>query len=104
MKLITDIQVAYVSRMIAALKTTPPLSPQQKWLSCADMATKQRRVRPRTKSNRLGRTKHAAQKQAITRLIKHGYSAQVASQIVDDAHDIFLAEANSLRLSEASAG
>ena len=68
----TDIQDAYIARVMAAFE----------------------KVTPRTKGNRFGRAKRAARKQAITRLISLGYSAEAAKQIVNDAHDVFLLEAN----------
>ena len=68
---IIDIQDAYVARVVAAFE----------------------KVTPRTKGDRFGRAKRAARKQAITRLTKRGYSAEAATQIVNDAHDVFLLEA-----------
>jgi hypothetical protein len=70
-----DIQDAYIARVMAAFA----------------------KVTPRTKGHRFGRARRAARKQAITRLIKRGYSARDAAQIVDDAHDVFLLEANAIR-------
>jgi hypothetical protein len=70
-----DIQDAYIARVMAAFE----------------------KVTPRTKGHRFGRTKRAARKQAITRLIKRGYSAKAATQIVNDAHDVFLLEAATMR-------
>ncbi len=72
---IIEIQDAYIARVMAAFK----------------------KVTPRTKGNRFGRAKRAARKQTITRLIKRGYSAKDATQIVDDAHDVFLLEAAAMR-------
>jgi hypothetical protein len=73
---IVDIQDANVARVMAAFK----------------------KVTPRTKGNQFGRTTRAARKHAITRLIKHGYSARAATQIVNDAHDVFLLEASAMSL------
>ncbi len=72
---ILDIQVAYITRVMAAFE----------------------KVTPRTKGHRFGRARRAARKQAITRLVKRGYSARDAAQIVDDAHDVFLLEAAVMR-------
>jgi hypothetical protein len=66
----TDIQDAYIARMAGSEK-----------------------IPPRTKGNPFGRTKRAARKQAITRLVNLGYSAGAAVKIVNDAHDVFLREA-----------
>jgi SOS response regulatory protein OraA/RecX len=66
-----DIQDAYIARVMAAYA----------------------KVTPRTKGNRFGRAKRAARKHTITRLIRRGYSAEDAAQIVNDAHDVFLLEA-----------
>jgi hypothetical protein len=70
-----DVEDAYVARVMAAFK----------------------KVTPNTKGNQFGRTKRAARKQAIIRLIKRGYSVKAATQIIDDAHDIFLVEAAAMR-------
>jgi len=67
----TDIQDAYIARVMDAFE----------------------KVTPHTKGDRFGRAKRAARKQAITRLIELGYSAEAAKQIVNDAHDVFLLEA-----------
>jgi hypothetical protein len=72
---IIDIQDAYIARLMAAFK----------------------KKTPRTKGNRFGRAKRAARKQAITRLIRRGYPAKSATQIVDDAHDVFLVVASTMR-------
>jgi hypothetical protein len=68
----TDIQDAYIARVMAAFE----------------------KATPHTKGDRFGRAKRAARKQAITRLIELGYSAEAAKQIVNGAHDVFLLEAS----------
>jgi hypothetical protein len=70
-----DIEDAYIARVMAAFK----------------------KVTPHTRSNQFGRTTRAARKQAIIRLIKRGYSVKAATQIIDDAHDVFLVEASAMR-------
>jgi hypothetical protein len=49
------------------------------------------------KGNEFGRTTRAARRQAIIRLIKRGYPVKAATQIIDDAHDVFLTEASAMR-------
>jgi hypothetical protein len=70
-----DIEDAYIARVMAAFK----------------------KVTPHTRGNQFGRTTRAARKQAIIRLIKRGYSVKAATQIIDDAHDVFLVEASAMR-------
>jgi hypothetical protein len=70
-----DIQEAYIARVMAAFE----------------------KVTPRTKGNRFGRAARAARKHAIARLIERGNSARAATQIIDDAHDVFLREAAAIR-------
>jgi hypothetical protein len=72
---IIDIQDAYIARVMTAFK----------------------KVTPRTRGNQFGRTTRAARKHAVIRLIKHGYSARDAAQIIDDAHGVFLLEASAIR-------
>jgi SOS response regulatory protein OraA/RecX len=71
---IIEIQETYIARVMAAFA----------------------KVTPRTKGNRFGRAKRAARKQAVTRLIKRGYSAKDATQIINDAHDVFLLEVSAM--------
>lgn len=71
----TDIQDAYIARVMAAFK----------------------KVTPRTRGSQFGRTTRAARKHALTRLNKRGYSTEAATQIIDDAHAVFLRDAAAMR-------
>jgi hypothetical protein len=74
---------------------TPTVDIQDAYIACVMAAFK--KVTPRTKGNRFGRAKRAAHKRAITDLIKRGYSAKAATQIIGAAHDSFLREATAMR-------
>ena len=47
----------------------------------------------RTKGHRFNRSKAAARKEAVSRLLRKGYTEADAVVIVKDAHDMFLLEA-----------
>jgi hypothetical protein len=72
MSSLIEIQEAYIARVAAA----------------------HAKITPRTKGNRFGRTRGAARKEAIRRLIRRGFDEAGAALAVKDAHDMFLLELN----------
>jgi hypothetical protein len=72
---VTDIQDAYIARVMAAFQ----------------------KVTPRTRGSQFGRPARAARKHALTRLNKRGYSTEAATQFIDDAHAVFLRDAAAVR-------
>jgi hypothetical protein len=52
------------------------------------------KITRRTKGDRFGKTRRAARKEAITKLIRRGFDEIGAALAVKDAHDMFLLEVN----------
>lgn len=50
------------------------------------------KITARTKGHRFNRSKGAARREAVARLLRKGYTEADAAVIVKDAHDVFLLE------------
>lgn len=67
-----EIQEAYIARLMAA----------------------HAKITPRTKGDRFARTRGAARREAIRKLLGRGFDEAGAAIVAKDAHDMFLLEIN----------